>query len=163
DFGMRLLARLHDYDVVGVIGGTQVTGPLASWAGHPHLRGWITHHVAGKSEWDVDILDPRPFAGEVRILDGVLLAARREVFAAVRFDAVTFDGFHGYDIDWSYRAALAGFRVGVAGDLLLVHASRGKYDEVWEQYADRFCLKHGVCHNEPAAGPFYRTTLTSAA
>ena len=53
-----------------------------------------------------------------------------------------FDGFHLYDIDWSYRAAEAGFRMAAAGDLLVVHASRGRYDEEWENYAHRFCAKH---------------------
>lgn len=163
DFAARLLRHLRTYDVVGVIGATRMTGPLPIWAGHPHLRGWITHHAPGSAEWHVDVLDPRPVAGDVKVLDGVLLAGRREVFASVRFDPGTFDGFHCYDIDWSCRAAEAGFRVAAAGDLLVVHASRGRYDNNWQRYAERFCAKHRTGHGEPAPPPFYEIAFDSAA
>jgi hypothetical protein len=161
DFAARLCRHLCDYDVLGVVGATRMTGPLPIWAGHPHVRGWITHHLPGNDTWDVDLLDPRPVAGDVIVLDGVLLAARREVFASVRFDAVTFDGFHGYDIDWSYRAALAGFRLAATGDLRVVHASRGRYDDVWLRYAERFCGKHRTGHTDPSPTPYYETRFAS--
>ena len=111
----------------------------------------------------MDLLDPRGACGEVAILDGVLLAARREALAAVPFDTETFDGFHLYDIDWSYRASRAGFRLGVAGELLLVHASRGVYDERWQRYADRFCAKHDAGQSPPAPSPFFGASLDNAA
>ncbi len=163
DFGARLLTHLRNYDVVGVVGGVRTTGPTPLWAGHPHLRGWITHHRPDSAEWHVDLLDPRPVAGGVTVLDGVFLAARRAVFASVRFDAETFDGFHGYDVDWSYRAALAGFRLAAAGDLRIVHASGGGYDERWQHYAERFCSKHHSGWADPAPPPYYETILGSRA
>ena len=43
-----------------------------------------------------------------------------------------------------HPAARAGFRLGVAADLNLVHASRGNYDATWQRYADRFCSKHSL-------------------
>ena len=163
DFATRLLTHLRSYDVVGVVGSVRMTGPTPLWADHPYLRGWITHHAPDTAEWHVDLLDPRPVAGEVTVLDGVFLAARREVFASVRFDAETFDGFHGYDIDWTYRVALAGFRLAAAGDLQLVHASGGRYDENWQRYAERFCSKHHAGWADPAPPPYYETILKSRA
>ena len=163
DFATRLLTHLRSYDVVGVVGSVRMTGPTPLWAGHPHLRGWITHHAPDSDEWHVDLLDPRPVAGDVTVLDGVFLAARRAVFASVRFDAETFDGFHGYDIDWSYRAALAGFRLAAAGDLRIVHASGGGYDENWQRYAERFCTKHRAGWADPASPPYYETIFRSRA
>jgi hypothetical protein len=139
-----------------------MTGPVPIWAGHPHLRGWITHHPPGAKAWQVDLLHPLPLAGGVVILDGVLLAGRRDVFARVPFDAETFDGFHGYDVDWSYRAAQAGFRIAAAGDLRVIHASGGRYDATWERYAQRFCAKHAVGITPAAAPPFRTVTLNSA-
>jgi Tfp pilus assembly protein PilF len=160
DFAARIFARLKDYDALGVVGSTRMNGPAVGWSGHPHLRGWITHHAPDDATWRVDILDPRPVAGNIMVLDGVLLAAHRKVLTAVPFDAEAFDGFHLYDIDWSYRAARAGFRLGVAGDLLLVHASRGQYGATWQHYADRFCAKHAV-GTPPAASSFFGATLDS--
>ena len=159
DFAARLLKHLSVFDVVGVIGSTRMGGPAIGWSGHPHLRGWITHRTPHEPGWRVDVLDPRPVAGDVSILDGVLLAARRAVLAAVPFDAVNFDGFHLYDVDWSYRAARGGFRLGAAGDLLLVHASRGRYAAKWERYAERFCTKHATGTSPPAPSSFFGATL----
>jgi Tfp pilus assembly protein PilF len=161
DFAARIFERLKDYDALGVIGSTRMDGPAVGWSGHPHLRGWITHHAPDDATWRVDVLDPRPVAGNIIVLDGVLIAARREVLTAVPFDAETFDGFHLYDIDWSYRAARAGFRLGVAGDLLLVHASRGQYGAAWQHYADRFSAKHVAVGTPPAPSSFFGATLDS--
>jgi len=155
------LRQLREFDAVGVVGSTRMDGPAAGWSGHPHLRGWITHRAPNDATWRVDVLDPRPTAGDIVVLDGVMLAARREVFTAVRFDAETFDGFHLYDIDWSYRAARAGFHLGVAGELMVVHASRGQYGAAWECYADRFCAKHDAGRTPPAPSSFFGATLDS--
>jgi hypothetical protein len=72
------------------------------------------------------------------------MAARRQVVEAIPFDAVTFDNFHHYDLDFSYRAHLAGFKIVVPWDILIFHASRGAYDSVWERYSERFLAKHGA-------------------
>ena len=151
DFAARLQNHLGEYDIVGVIGSTKMAGPAWAWSGHPNLRGWITHHAYATSEWFVDVVNPQCVADNVMVLDGVFLAANRAVFEVVQFDAEIFDGFHLYDIDWSYRAAMAGFRLGVAGDLLLVHESRGSFDPAWENYAQRLCAKHAV--GEESAAP----------
>jgi hypothetical protein len=159
DFAVRLFERLQAFDVVGVAGSTRSDGPAIGWSGHPHLRGWITHRVPDSANWQVDVLDPRPVAGDIVLLDGVLLAGKRDAFQAVPFDDVNFDGFHLADLDWSYRAAKAGARLGVVGDLLLVHASRGNYDATWQRYADRFCRKHDAGRSPPAPSSFFGASL----
>lgn len=159
DFAARLFERLQTFDIVGVAGSTRVDGPAIGWSGHPHLRGWITHRAPDSARWQVDVLDPRPVAGDIVLLDGVLLAGKREAFQAVPFDEVNFDGFHLADLDWSYRAAQSGFKLGVVADLLLVHASRGNYDATWQRYADRFSRKHGVGRSPPAPSSFFGAAL----
>jgi tetratricopeptide (TPR) repeat protein len=164
DFAARIDGLLStEFDVLGIVGSTRVEGPAIGWSGHPNLRGWITHRAADDACWQVDLLDPRPIAHDIVALDGVVMAARREVLRAIPFDAATFDGFHLYDLDWSYRAARAGFRLGVAGDLLVVHESRGRYGgPSWEGYAQRFCAKHGVGQGRPRMSSFFGATLDSA-
>jgi hypothetical protein len=159
DFAARLFDRLRAFDALGVVGSTRAAGPTVGWSGHPHLRGWITHHTPNHPQWQVDLLDHRAVAGDITALDGVFLAARREVFDAVPFDAALFDGFHLADIDWSIRAARAGFRLGVAADLNLVHASRGNYDATWQRYADRFCAKHSLGTTPSAPSYFFGARL----
>jgi tetratricopeptide (TPR) repeat protein len=159
DFAARLFDHLRSFDALGVVGSTRVAGPTVGWSGHPHLRGWITHHAPNDAQWQVDLLDHRAVAGDITALDGVFLAARREVLKAVPFDAASFDGFHLGDIDWSLRASRAGFRLGVAADLNLVHASRGNYDAAWQRYADRFCAKHTLGITPPAPSHFVGAKL----
>lgn len=161
DFAARLFDRLRSFDIVGIAGSTRVDGPAIGWSGHPHLRGWITHRAPDSDNWQVDVLHPHPVAGDIVLLDGVLLAGKREAFRAIPFDDVNFDGFHLADLDWSCRAAQAGFKLGVAGDLLLVHASRGNYDATWQRYADRFCRKHAAGRSPPAPSSFFGASLNS--
>lgn len=75
-------------------------------------------------------------------LDGLFFAVNRQVVQKVRFDEITFDGFHCYDTDFTFSAFLAGFKLAVVTDLPVLHESKGKYDAKWEFYADRFVLKH---------------------
>jgi hypothetical protein len=76
-------------------------------------------------------------------LDGVFLACRRQVARDLGFDAEVFDGWHGYDFDFSFRAHLAGYRCTIAGDLLLVHDSSGNFNSPeWRRSAERVLAKH---------------------
>ena len=66
------------------------------------------------------------------------MAMRAEVAHDVLFDEVTFDHFHLYDIDFSYRAHLRGYRLAVCRDIFLIHDSLGRFDAAWEEYRKRF-------------------------
>jgi len=68
----------------------------------------------------------------------VFLAARREVLERIRFDEDTFDGWHLYDLDFTFSAHLAGFRTAVCHDLCLIHNSFGDYADAWRIYVQRF-------------------------
>lgn len=167
DFAARLVAALTRFDVVGVAGATRAAGPAWSWAGHPHVHGWITHRSAATGDWLVSISSPWPVVGGAQVLDGVLLAGWRRVFEAVRFDAATFDGFHFYDVDFTLRAARAGWRIGICAELLLVHESEGRFDADWNRFADRFRAKYpdldappGVSHRYEARVPGTREAAT---
>jgi hypothetical protein len=48
-----------------------------------------------------------------------------------------------YDIDFSFRAHLAGYRVGVTLELPVVHRSTGTFDAEWEAAAQVFVKKFG--------------------
>ena len=170
DFAGCLVAALARFDVVGVAGATRAAGPAWSWAGHPHVHGWITHRSAADGDWRVSISSPWPIVAGAQLLDGVLIAGWRRVFEAVPFDAETFDGFHFYDVDFTLRAARAGWRIGICGELLVVHQSEGRFGADWERYADRFRAKYpeldspaGISHRYearvpgvPEAAAFYR-------
>ena len=72
----------------------------------------------------------------------MFFVAKRAAVEAVAFDEVTFDGFHGYDLDFSYAAHLAGFSVGISAEIAVIHASGGTFGDAWQRYANRFAEKH---------------------
>jgi GT2 family glycosyltransferase len=83
-----------------------------------------------------------PRIREAQGLDGVFIAARREWIARVGLDAERIRGFHFYDLDFTYRAYLAGARITIASDLALVHRSHGTFDAAWSAAQSAFGKKH---------------------
>jgi GT2 family glycosyltransferase len=140
-----ILARhLARCDVIGIAGTTKLVGMGWANSGIRHARGIVTHAVG--QDFDVRFFGVgdavEALCDGIEALDGVFLAARREVAQATGFDADTFDGWHGYDTDFTYRCHLAGLRVAVALDIPLVHHSDGNVDAAWLEYDRRFRRKH---------------------
>jgi Flp pilus assembly protein TadD len=127
-------------DIVGVAGSERAGGPAVLWTGHPHVHGWVSYPRDGAIEVAPLSMRSGTIPG-MQTLDGVFMAMRAEVARALRFDEATFDGFHFYDLDLSYRAHRAGLRLAVSTDILLLHASEGRFEKEWAGYAQRFMDK----------------------
>jgi len=141
DFGQRLLRALAAADVVGIAGADRAGGPAWPHAGHPHLHGCVVYPDGGG--YRVSVYSRQvPLAKGIRVLDGVLLAMPRDVAQKIGFDAATCPGFHGYDIDFSLRAAQAGVRLAVASNLGVVHRSLGGFGPAWQAAAERLVARH---------------------
>lgn len=142
DFAPRLEAHLARYDVIGIAGTRRLIGGGWYFAGDPHDFMSI---ISPNPETARPVLLIEGAGGlvvdRIQALDGAFFAARAEVARAVRFDAVTFDHFHLYDLDFSFRAFLAGYRLAVCRDLLLYHASSGSFDPRWDEHRLRFEAK----------------------
>jgi hypothetical protein len=150
DFAARLAHALADADMVGVAGTTRLVAPALLGAGHPQLFGTITHEDRERSDLEFSVLSLRgPQVAGAQALDGVFIAARRAWIDRLGFDAAHFGGFHFYDLDFSYRAHLAGARVAIAADLGLIHRSRGPIDARWFDAQRAFAAKFGL----PAVTP----------
>ena len=142
DVARRLKLHLGTWDLVGVAGTTRLINGVWTAAGDPHVfglviypdgEGWYKVSVAGKGPLCVD---------GVQALDGCFFACRREVAETIGFDAATFDGFHYYDLDFTFAAHLHGYRLAVCRDLALIHASQGNPDPSWNTFRRRFEAKY---------------------
>lgn len=144
DFWWRLRKHLGSFDMVGVAGTTLLSGPMWGQSGMPFVHGLVVHKIDGGKLrincYDVNLGEMCTPA--IQAVDGVFFAVRRRVINEVHFDEETFDGFHFYDLDFSYRVHLAGFKIGVCRDLTLIHDSFGGFDSVWEYYAYLFATKY---------------------
>jgi hypothetical protein len=129
DLPVRLVRHLERFDVFAPVGTRKLVSMSWMDAGAEYVFGAMSGPQPDGS------LSTGYFGGDTREIDGIVglegvfIVARRAAALAVGWDAETFDGWHGYDTDFSFRAHLAGFRVGVVLDLAIVHASAGKYDE----------------------------------
>lgn len=144
DFCTRLWHHMHHFDLLGVAGTTLASGPVFGWSGHPHLHGWVTHPAPDGNGWMAGAygIAFHPVGG-AQMLDGLWFCARAEAASSVRFDE-SLPGFHFYDVDFTYRCHLAGLRIGICPDLMLVHESHGNFGEAWRQGSAAVLAKHAA-------------------
>ncbi|MHB8493275.1 MAG: glycosyltransferase [Casimicrobiaceae bacterium] len=142
DFSSRLQRHFQRFDLFGVAGTTRVVGGAWFLAGDPYDYQLVTSPHPDPGKYVIVGRGRGPLViGEVQALDGLFMATRAPLARSIRFDANTFDGFHLYDLDFSYRAFLAGYRLGVCRDLFIIHESHGTFDNVWASFTARFEAK----------------------
>lgn len=130
----RLLEALRQFDIVGVAGNRRMVAgqpawhltrdPKGEWVwdSRENLSGMIGHGSGFPPQGLVYYGEPHR---EMKLLDGVFLAARVERLTE---RGVMFDerfSFHFYDLDFCRQAQLAGLRLGTCA-LSLVHESGGQ-------------------------------------
>jgi hypothetical protein len=140
DLPGRLARHLERFDIVGIAGTDRCIGMAWPHAGIAHAYGAVMHREGASTELHFYGAGADAVGG-IQSLDGVFLATRRSVAEALGFDEATFDGWHGYDADFTFRAHLAGRRLGVALDLPILHGSRGRPDGGLVRYHFRFETK----------------------
>jgi tetratricopeptide (TPR) repeat protein len=157
DFADRLRAHLSRHDVLGVCGTSRLIQPGWMVAGWPYLHGLVAFHDDEAAKYRVLVLDGAVRStGALVALDGMFIATRREVLARVPFDEATFDGFHLYDLDFSFSCQRAGFDVAVANDLTMIHYTYEDapgYNEALNRYARKFAAKYAGVLKLEQPGP----------
>jgi len=154
---------LASHEIVGLAGALRVGGPAVMWAGHPHLRGFVGlpgRDLPGSVQASLFALDCGVLSG-IQAVDGFFFAARREAALAIGFDERTFDGFHFYDLDFSYRAHLAGLKLAVTTDVIALHRSLGNFGDDWQHYSRRFAGKFPALDAARGANHHYAAPLPS--
>ena len=114
-------------DVFGACGTTRLVSGNWYDAGKPYTFG----HVIAKDLRNPGHLRFKSLVGPVKslvmggqALDGIFIGCHRRIFEAIQgFDQITYADFVGYDVDFSFRAALAGAKVGINCDLIFFHDS----------------------------------------
>lgn len=162
----KIRRHLRRVEIVGGCGTNKLLGPVWLSAGPPYTFGQVLNRgavpVLGPNNQPLLDAENKPqlqagfilsvfgvssaLVEGIQAFDGFWFAARRSALGKDRawFDPKTFDGFHLYDLDFSYTAYRRGIKLGIACDLNLCHASTGGYDDPkWKPFADRFLSKWG--------------------
>jgi GT2 family glycosyltransferase len=151
----KIKGHLDRFDLIGVAGTSRLI--CGEWvrAGPPYIHGQVAHTAQGLIGYEIWIFSTgTTIVGNVQAIDGLFMACTRKVVEAVRFDERSFDGWHLYDLDFSYSAYLAGFRLGVCNDISIIHASRGLRHPSCETYARHFEQKYRDKLNPMKVRPF---------
>jgi len=145
-FALRVSESLDHFDVVGVAGNRRGGPEQCSWAFldrpgawdvRENLSGAVAHEGRGVSWYG-------PVPQQVKLLDGLLLAARADVLSqsGVRFDLAY--SFHFYDVDFCRSAAEAGLRLGT-WPIAVTHGSGGNFrSKQWREAAAMYFAKWGA-------------------
>ena len=146
-FADRVIEGLKQFDVIGVAGNSRRVPGQDTWARSPkagrldlpHLRGAIAHGDGPMGK----VGFYGPIVGEVEVLDGVFIAARRDTLLknGVRFDR-RFD-FHFYDLDFCRTARGKGLRLGT-WPISMTHQSTGNPNSpAWREAREAYFAKWG--------------------
>lgn len=136
---------LEKYDIVGVAGTSRLAEGRWHTGGQGCVHGHVAHSLKNQSDaYQICLYGEQSKPAIVRhiqALDGLFFAVRKPVLEDIRFDE-TFDGFHLYDLDFTYKAYLKGFRLAIDHRIHLLHHSGGKYDGIWDTYYHQFNRKY---------------------
>lgn len=149
---VEILRATQVTDVFGVCGTKQLVSGNWYDAGIPFIVGSVVApdpNRTGKYELQIFSKPFQQVVMDIQAVDGILIACRRSCFdALLGFDEKRFTDFHGYDTEFSFRASLAGLRVGVAEELVLLHDSdMGEFSQdkmkKWEEAQSIICERFG--------------------
>jgi glycosyltransferase involved in cell wall biosynthesis len=139
NWGDKLLKNFRknpEYGILGVAGSKEMPVSGMWWENSRTMYGQVYHTHEGKtwlSKYSDNINNQ---IQETVILDGVFFSINRSKIK-VGFNTI-FDGFHFYDIDFSFNNHINGVKVGVHFNIDINHHSIGQTNEKWEKNRVKF-------------------------
>ena len=145
-WGKRILKHFEDssYGVLG-LAGTRKLPESGSWwedINQPlsNMVGIVNHSQNGNT-WESKYSEPvLTNVIPVVILDGLFFAVDRNRIKK-QFDEGV-NGFHFYDIDFTFSNHLEGVKIGVITNIRITHKSVGQTNEQWEENRLDFINRH---------------------
>jgi hypothetical protein len=130
---VKLLNEHQANGVVGLAGSAYKSANYSGWyTGIEEMDAFnIVHDNKGELKSIRDGFHGNQIVVPVKVLDGVFLACRKDVWQEIQFNENLLTGFHFYDIDFSLRAS-AKYSNFVIRNLDLVHFTiGGDFGEPW--------------------------------
>jgi hypothetical protein len=137
---VRMFENNPEYGIIGVAGTKYLSNTGRWWDERKSMYGKVAHTHEGKTWLSEYSPDQDKRLEETIIVDGVFFAVNKNRIKQNFDEAV--EGFHFYDVDFSFRNHLEGVKVGVTTEIRINHMSIGMTNEQWEsnrvQFADKF-------------------------
>lgn len=132
NWGKKLLSNYEksDYGIVGLAGSVHLPESGKWWESRIMLRGIVNHQKDGK-KWESKYSPNEGKISNVVVVDGLFISFdKRKIKKS--FDE-TMNGFHFYDLSFSFSNHLEGVKVGVTYDVRVTHLSIGETNDQWEE------------------------------
>jgi len=143
-WGKKLVERYteSDYGILGVAGTTHLEATGRWWQDTSKMVGRVSHTHNGKT-WvnSYSTVFPKQIL-QVCCLDGVFFSCHRKRILT-KFDE-KIEGFHFYDVDFSFSNHLLGVKLGVIFDVKITHKSIGMTNDEWEENRKKFVEKFSI-------------------
>jgi len=134
DWGKKTVAHLenHEIGLIGIAGSHYVPRlPGAHWSSG--ISSCHIHHkIEGKTYVEsYRYTDNHDSSLKAVIVDGLWMCTSKKVMERIRFDEITFSGFHCYDSDISLQILKLNYEVRIVFDIDIEHFSLGIRNKVW--------------------------------
>lgn len=141
NWGKKLLKHFDntDFGILGLAGTTSLTNSGRWWDERHLMLGVVNHQQNGK-KWTSKYSSS--FGNKVLetvLVDGLFFAVRKDRLK-YGFDT-NVEGFHFYDLDFTFGNHINGCKVGVMFDIRVTHLSVGQTNQQWEENRVKFVEK----------------------
>lgn len=129
-----------DYGILGVAGTRSMPKSGMWWEDRKKMIGIVNHESGGK-KWESKYSEP--FGNNIEpsiILDGVFIAIHKKRIKKKFVEE--FEGFHFYDIPFTFENYLEGVKIGVITNVRITHKSIGQTNDQWEKNRQLFEKKY---------------------
>jgi len=133
-WGNKLLKQFErnpDYGIIGVAGSKYMPESGKWWEDQKKMYGRVKHTQDGKSWLSAYSDDLGQELEEVVVVDGVFFAVDKTKIKQNFNEKV--EGFHFYDVTFSFENYLSGVKVGVSTIVRVNHKSIGITNDEWEK------------------------------
>lgn len=143
NWGETLEPKLSENNcgVIGFAGATVKTKELSGWSNEKSTKRINLKETSSGISTRFMINPRKEEFSEVVTLDGLCLFTTKHTWEKIKFDEVSFDGFHLYDLDFSTAVYIAGYKNYVCHNVLVEHLSKGSFGETWFKYSKIYHAK----------------------
>ena len=125
-----------DFGILGVAGTTQLPKSGMWWENRKKMCGIVNHEHNG-NKWESRYCDDiNNQIKSVCLIDGLFIALHKSRIKE-KFNS-ELEGFHFYDVYFSFRNFQKGVKIGVIFDIRITHLSIGMTNESWELNRKKF-------------------------
>lgn len=143
---IKQFKRNPEYGIIGVAGSKNMPVSGRWWEDQKKMYGRVKHTKDGKSWLSAYSDDLGQELEEVVNIDGVFFAAHKDRIKQEFNESV--EGFHFYDVTFSFENYLSGVKIGVSTLIKINHHSIGITNDEWEK--NRADFAHNFAPQLPA-------------